>query len=419
MKKMLPKGKKGFVLILALVTMLAMTIIGLSVVMNMTTDLQLSRNERDAKIAFQLAEAGINEAIARIHVPMNSNFYIGEDPADGNYRNVAWADQFGMGLGGFRNSADNLDYSVTIEYLDESNPEGFCDSNAVNPNNSGNASVPPGSCNNAIAELVMFGKDFNMGALTNISHGKLPVYRIVSVGRSNGTERTIESYVGASNLNTDTEYGINTNGCVEATGAAGNLGQVKQGTDPSTGLPCGCDPNAKGVGSCAANKGAADDMTTYLGPDIADAIDLADEKHQCTNGTCSGAGDDMPSSGKIDDIVQDWGDAAGNTYSTFIYVDNDGAGKEAEISGNFNGRGILIVTGNLKISGSFNYEGLIYVFGQLRLSGGGSSLNVLGGIMADTTVTANGNITVTYDQPTLLDVSRENSTSSFVLWKRL
>lgn len=421
---MLPQGKKGFVLVLALVTMLAMTIIGLSVVMNMTTDMQLSRNERDAKLAFQLAEAGINEAIARLHLPTSSDRHIGELTGDANYRTTSWNSDglknFGFGNGDAdRESADDLNYTVTINYLDESNPEGFCDNNAANPNNSGNATSPPpsGSCNSTPNEIVMFGKDFVMGSLTNISYGKQPVYRIVSTGTSNGTSRTIESYVGASNLNTDTEYGINTNGCIDANGASGNLGQVKQGVDATTGVPCACDPSAKGVGSCAANKPSSDDMNTYLGPDIADVIDFADETHKCTNGTCSAAGDDIPSSGKIDDVVLDWGDAGGNTYSTMVYIDNPG--KEVEISGNFTGRGILIVTGSLKLSGSLQYEGLIYVFGDLRLSGGGSNLNVLGGVMANSTVTAGGNVTVTYDQPTLLDVSKENSTSNFILWKRL
>ena len=88
MKDKLPQGNKGFVLVLALVTMLAMTVIGLSVVMNMTTDMQLSRNERDAKISFQLAEAGINEAIARLHQPVSSARYIGELSGDANYRTI-------------------------------------------------------------------------------------------------------------------------------------------------------------------------------------------------------------------------------------------------------------------------------------------------------------------------------------------
>lgn len=417
MKNKPHKDEKGFVLILALVTMLAMTIIGLSVVMNMTTDMQLSRNERDAKAAFQLAEAGINEAIARLHLPTSSPRHIGELAGDAGYRTISWNSggdkNFGTGNADTdRQSADGLNYEVEISYLDESNPEGFCDDNEAAPNTTVNHPVvPPAGCQNTASEIVMFGKDFRMGSLTNITYGKHPVYRISSVGTSNGTSRTIEAYLGATNLNTDTEGAINTNACISIAGGATSItGGVKEAGGG------GCTTCNDGLGGCAVK--ANDPMDTYLGPDISDVIDFADEKHQCKNGTCSAAGDDMPSSGKIDDIVQDWGDYAGDTYSTMIYIDNSG-GKEADISGNFTGRGILIVTGDLKLSGNLSYEGLIYVFGTLTISGGGSALNVQGGIMADNTVGLNGNITVTYDQATLLDVSKENSASTFVLWKRL
>jgi hypothetical protein len=417
MKNKLPEGEKGFVLILALVTMLAMTIIGLSVVMNMTTDMQLSRNERDAKVAFQLAEAGINEAIARLHLPTNSPRHIGELAGDIGYRTTAWnsgeGKDFGVGNADTdRQSADGLNYTVSINYLDESNPEGFCDDNEAAPNTTANHPVvPPAGCQNTASEIVMFGKDFRMGSLTNITYGKHPVYRISSVGTSNGTSRTIEAYLGATNLNTDTDAAINTNTCISIAGGSTNItGGVKEAGGG------GCTTCNDTLAGCAVK--ANDPMDTYLGPDISDVIDFADETHKCKNGTCSAAGDDMPSSGVIDDIVQDWGDAAGDTYSTMIYIDNSG-GKEADISGSFTGRGILIVTGDLKLSGNLNYEGLIYVFGTLTIAGGGNTLNVQGGVMANNTVALNGNVTVTYDQATLLDVSKENSTSTFVLWKRL
>lgn len=430
MKNKMPEGEKGFVLILALVTMLAMTIIGLSVVMNMTTDMQLSRNERDAKAAFQLAEAGINEAIARLHLPTSSPRHIGEiggASPDPNYRcsgagiptagctnfwNSDGAKNFGISKADVdRQSADGLNYDVEIRYLDESNPEGFCDDNEAAPNTTANHPVvPPAGCQNTASEIVMFGKDFRMGSLTNITYGKHPVYRISSVGTSNGTSRTIEAYLGATNLNTDTEGAINTNSCISIAGGSTTItGGVKEAGNG------GCSTCNDALGGCAVK--AVDQMQTYLGPDISDVIDFADETHRCTNPTCSAAGDDMPSSGKIDDVVQDWGDAAGDTYSTMIYINNPG--KEAEISGSFTGRGILIVTGDLKLSGNLNYEGLIYVFGQLTIAGGGNTLNVQGGVMADSTVALNGNVTVNYDQATLLDVSKENSTSTFVLWKRL
>lgn len=409
MKKKLPGGKKGFVLVLALVTMLAMTIIGLSVVMNMTTDMALSRNERDAKVAFQLAEAGIHEAIARLHLPVNSARYIGEVFGEPDYRTINWnsggEDNFSPGNADVnRRSADSLNYSVTIRYLDETNPERFCDANDVGPNSSDTTSpnfvdFTSTDCVNATPELVMYGKDFKMGSLTHTSYGRQPVYRITSTGTSNGTTRVIEAYVGASNLNTDSEAGINTNQTITWNG--GN-----------------CTASVVPAGSC--RQGQSNVYETYLGEDITAVRDMADEVHRCSTGTCNGAGDDIPANGGLEDVVQSWGDFAGDSFSTLIYIENAAPGRGVSMN-NLVGRGILVVTGDLDLAGNVHYEGLIYVLGTLRLSGGGSAeKQVTGGIMARNVVEVNGsNLTVTYDQPTLEAVSKENSKSTFILWKRL
>ncbi|MBI5454978.1 MAG: hypothetical protein HY956_10135 [Deltaproteobacteria bacterium] len=418
--------EKGFVLILALVTMIAMTVIGLSAVMNMTTDLQLSRNERDSKIAFQLAEAGINEMISRIHLPSTNANYTGEISGESGYRDDQWnsgnalGKNIGYGYGANRASAETLNYTVQISYLNDDNSENLCDSNEETDgsNNSGNALKVPDTaswnCPHGTTEVVMFGNDFKIPeTVTFIDYGKQPVYKIESTGAYGTTQRTIIAYVGASNLNTDTSAAINTNGCVTISGGSTNItgGVLEYGSGGS------CTTCDDGLGGCAA-KGTEDVMNTYLGDNISEIINFADETHRCKNMTCSSAGppaDDIPASGKIDDVVLNWGDYTNDTYSTMIYVDNSG-GKEVEIAGNFTGRGILIVTGDLKLSGTLQYEGLIYVFGQLRLSG---TLNVTGGVMADSTVNVNGNVTATYDQSTLDAVSKENSSSTVILWKRM
>ncbi len=425
MKRIDVKDERGFILILALVTMVAMTIIGLSLIMNITVDMQLSRNERESKQAFQLADGGINEAIARLALSSTQGEYIGEVAGETGYnpdRTTAWnsdnSHNFGMGVGGDRESADSLDYQVTIEYLDETNSEVFCDSKEdVSPNNSGIASSPPASCEDTNEEVVMYGQDFNVPAsLTEISYGRQPVYKITSIGTSGTTSRTIEAYVGASALNTDTEGAINTNGCITVSGgpAITITGGVKEG---GSGGCTTCDDAGNGIAGCSV-KGAVDDMDKYLGEDLSEIINMADEKHQCLGGNCGDPGDDIPSSGMIDGVVTDWGDFAGDTYSTMIYINNAG-GKAAQISGTFQGRGILIVSGDLQLTGGLEYEGLIYVLGTLTISGGGSGLNVTGGVMANQTVAVNGSVTVTYDQATLDEVAKENSSSAIMIWKRL
>lgn len=416
------KEDKGFILILALVTMLAMTLIGLSIVMNMTTDMQLARNDREAKLAFQLAEAGIREASARLHLSSANPKYIGEkkNPVqDAFYRDRRWnaPELGGTNLGrDFSYSAAsigalgaNQNYTVTIRYLAESNPEGFCDSNAVGDNIGVGSAVPPATLNCNPAEIVMYGQDFNLAAsVTQIKYGQLPSYRLVSTGTSNGTSRTIEAYLGESNLNVDTAYAINTNSCITVAGGSNTVtGSVQQGPG------CACDASLSG--GCSPNKAATIDMTTYLGDSFANIMTYSDEVHSCTNANCSAPGNDIPSSGQLDGVVTNWGSVAGQE-GTLLFINNSG-GKEVSITGIVDGEGILIVTGDLKISGNVKWEGLIYVMGTLTISG---SVDVHeGGVMANQTVSLNGAVTVNYDQEELLEMARQTSTSATMIWKRL
>ena len=423
MKSIDTKDERGFILILALVTMVAMTVIGLSLIMNITVDMQLSKNERESKQAFQLADGGINEAISRLALSSAQAEYIGEVSTDANYRTTAWNSSnslgrdFGVGVGGARESADSLNYSVTIRYLNDTNTELFCDSDDTGPNTSSSGALTYPSawtCVNTTPEVVMYGRDFMVpDSLTQISYGKQPVYRIISTGTSGGTSRTIEAYIGASALNTDTEGAINTNGCINVSGGPSITltGGIKEGGAGACGT---CDDGLPGCGV----KGAVDDMDTYLGENLSSVINMADERHQCLGATCDDPGDDIPSSGMIDGVVMDWGDFATDGHSTMIYIDNAG-GNDVKISGNFTGRGILIISGNLDLSGGLQYEGLVYVLGTLTLSGGGAGLNVLGGVMANSTVGIGGSITVTYDQATLEAVAKENSSSAIMIWKRM
>jgi len=435
MKGIPENNEKGFVLILALVTMVAMTVIGISLVMNMTTDMQLSSNERDAKEAFQLAEAGINEAIARLRVPAtitqngqgdpvvtpNANF-IGEQNTDAGYRTVAWnannslGRDFGYGYGGNRNSMDNLNYTVTIRYLDESNPEGFCDSNETSPNDSSNSTVPPTACSQATPEVVMYGQDFNIdSAMTGITHGKYPVYKITSTGTAQGgTTRTVVAYAGASYFDADVGLALSSNDCAVLNGG---LAKVEGPAEVGAGCDCTSIINSH-PGTTCTNKTAPDNLNDYLGVPLSVLKANADEVHYCTNANCSAPGDDIPASGAIDTVVTDWGD---ENNPRFIYIDNAG-GKAVSLSGNWETAGVLIVTGDLVFSGEFEYEGLVYVLGTVTLNGGGAGsehLEVEGALVAGSVVTMNGNIEVEYEQEALQAVGMALSTSAMIAWKRL
>lgn len=408
------KNEKGFVLILSLVTMVAMTLIGLSLIMNMSTDMQLSRNEREAKIAFQLAQAGINEAAARLHLPDANSRYIGEDTTDydtnPDYRALTWGNNFSFNSSIIGNLGSNQNYQVTISYLDESNPENFCDDNdtsigAGNYDKGMNVaySTPPFTCDKSPSEIVFYGKDFNILS-TKVSRGLLPVYRIVSTGTVENTSRKIEAYVGGSSLNTDSGTALNSNGCITNNGGA---------VVATTCLTTGC-----GGADCDTVKAATDpttNMNEYLGDTLANIAAQADLKLSCDSpSTCNAVLNSTTDA--------DWGDYSGNTYSTIIYINNS---SEVNITGNdlgpdSGGRGILIVSGDLKLSGNFRWEGLVYVMGTLTLDGGGSGVNITGGVLANSVTTLNGaSLTLNYDLETLKAVARESSSAAMLVWKRM
>ncbi|MBI5887246.1 MAG: hypothetical protein HZB82_00860 [Deltaproteobacteria bacterium] len=423
-------GQKGFILILALVTMLAMSLIGISLLMNITTDTALSRNEKSSKMAFQLAEAGINEAVARLHLPSANARYIGEQTADADYRTINWnvnnsdGRNFGFSTGGVtRDSAvgpdgTHMNYDVTITYLTENNAEGFCDNNAVSlaapvasmGMNSLPVTVPPGTLNcTGPVEVVMFGQDFNINqSVTRIQRGIMPVYHVFSTGSAASgattTTRRIEAYIGASSLNVDTGGALNTNGCVTGVGAA---------SDVTGGSTCSSECPIDGK-NCTAVKTADDDMVNdYLGDTVANVAAMADMTLQCGNpAECNAV-----ISGTTD---ADWGDWTGDTYSRMIYINN---ATSVSITGNDlgadkGGRGILIVTGDLDLSGGFNWEGLIYVLGTLTLNGGGGGVNIVGGAMANVTVNVNGGLNLNYNLAVLQDVGRQSSSSAMLIWKK-
>ncbi len=409
-KGLLRSNEKGFTLILSLVLMLIMTLIGISVLTNTTSDMNIATNDTDSKKAFHMAESGIQEALARIHLASTNGNYAGESAGlVYGTRDPSWTLSFTDG-------ESDMAYSVTVAYLLEGNEEGYCDSNTTE-----NLTAITG-CTTANGEVVMFGQDFTFTSeVTYLTIGQTPVYEITSEGTQNGIKRQVQAYVGASVLNLNSEYPINTNGCVDVAGAGAS---IALDADVAQGPSCasGCETAITDLGVNCQAKAADTDMNDFLGLPLDDVKAMADEIHYCTGATCNNADDDVPSSGQIDGMGIDWGDFAGDSYSTYIYIDNAG-GNTVSITGNMDGRGLLVVTGNLTISGTVNYEGLIYVVGEMRFVGGGGGTNVTGGVMsgsvaADSTYMG-GNIDVDYDLATLQEIARQTGSGGLVLWKRL
>lgn len=427
--------EKGFVLILALVAMVAMSIIGISLVMNMTTDMQLAANERESKQAFQLAEAGVNEAIARLQIKKTAPNYAGEPSGTTGYRTTATA----LKNPNFT-SVEGLGYTVKLEYLIETSP--FCDSNSVGVSNAStnltnNADGTPAT-QNCSNEVVMYGRDFNVPVeSTTVMIGTFPAYKITSVGTSGTTTKTIEAYIGKRSINNDPGAAGNSNSCITLSGGKSELESETAGipgaiylagcvAPPGKVIGDGCNGvaganSAKVEGGCQT-KAVATNLDTYLGDTVAKIGAQASTKIVCASqGVCNAEMNAIPATTGV------WGTCGnGSTDSQLVYVNNP-----IGISVNLTsaslpsgcGRGILIVTGDLAISGNAKYEGLVYVLGSVTLNG---NAQVVGGIMAGGTIKVNGGGTdeteVEYNPLILQQVADALGSSispDLMLWRRL
>ncbi len=64
----LKPSNAGFALVVTLLLMVSVSLIGLLALMNASTETLITRNEKEQKVAFQLIEAGLNEAYARVQL---------------------------------------------------------------------------------------------------------------------------------------------------------------------------------------------------------------------------------------------------------------------------------------------------------------------------------------------------------------
>jgi len=80
------------------------------------------------------------------------------------------------------------------------------------------------------------------------------------------------------------------------------------------------------------------------------------------------------------------------------------------------GYGTLLVDGDLELGGGFNWNGLILVTGTLTFNGGGAGVNIYGAVLANQTVDINGGVYVRYDS-CRVDNSVQGQSLKILSWK--
>jgi hypothetical protein len=409
-------NEKGMVLPVGLMFLAIIAILGTTAVIITTTDLKIGTNYKLSEQAFYAAEAGIEEARARLRG--SSTAYAGDSASP---LNPFWSVY--LSSGSWTPSSDDPDFNSSyantsvsslqtdISYLVKirhkreydaeqaghtiSSPHYYDDDGDTGTNS---ASSP--------GNIIYYGyKDDTSTTIeqftTTVANppNASPVQIITSHGMRGESLKVIEIESGrelgppiVSALYGDTVGG---NGTVSVVG--------DDNCDPTNSLPAVayCNDDLLSVGGDVTLTSIAGATTKLSSPiDIAQHVEnLTSEATVIlkTNQTNYSVG-----SSSVYEIV--YCDATGLTDSQLKLT-------------NLTGYGTLVVKGDLYFSGNLNWHGLILASGNVDFFGGGSDVkNVTGAVLANSTATLQGKVNITYDSCEVAN-AQNNYSQTTLIWK--
>ena len=408
--------ERGMALITVLLILVLLTTLGLYSIWTSNSETALGGNERLNKMAYYVAESGLNEAIGRLDVTNPaSSYYITSDKYKIAGPNLTDKTLWGGGKGytsytgivpltggtsGFQN------YSVYIYPSFENDPTTLTNGSF----HSYTAAICPAG------SLVLYNKahqyaDSPISGYSSAWSQGFPVFHVVSVARiKDPSGRVIASArlsadITKNILNVVAPGGMFSGGCLQANGASGIIsggteaGLVTNQSNCSYSTPF-FNQSGQVIGSPQYQFGAGIDVNSWLGFPLDQISQYATQIEN-----------DTKSFGTSNDVF-----GTSLTNSQIVFINNS-----SNLTRTFNGAsgyGILVVSGNLDLNGGFTWHGLVYVRGDVTTSGGGGGVNIYGGIMAGGNVnTLNGNIKVYYNQSTIDAVSQNAFSTKMIVWK--
>ena len=398
--------EKGMVLPLGLMFLAIIALLGTTAVIVTTTDLKIGSNYSTSEQAFYAAEAGIEEARARLR--KNADVLIRID--DGHPTSDEWMRYIGtdvkaQGKGWINgnpmhakvNSLSDLDYVVEIKHQTDT---------------SGN--------------VLYWGDPDGDGSSQRNSDGTYSgnknIYLVTSEGFSGTSTKTIEV-----EMRRDPPITVPAALYVEAsTEIKGNKTHII-GTDS-----CGSD-DKPGIATTGSEGGitfngdptvtGSPDNVSYNGTNmnVQSVVDSlkgdADFAYSVTSATHTKT--DMPGPG------DDWGtptpgttlqDPSSCSDTNIVYYNTQGT--DIRLSGGVTGCGILLVDGDLDMHGGFSWHGTVIVTGSVIFLGGGDK-NITGALIAGGSVDADiigGNSNIVYCS-SAIDAQTENRPLHILNWK--
>ena len=379
------RNEKGFMMVLALVMLLVVTLVGFSAMSTSIFGVKIGANDLTSKKSFFVAEAGWNEFIARLKTgeitddaPESTNWKLFISPTAGRAKEIGYIpenlDQR------YRQSAQSqLDYAVMVTHKVE------------------NSKVVTRALN--------------------------PVYVATSHGRSGEGNKVVEVTLNKSpSLDPLAALYSRTSVFVKGTSTYIN-GNDACGTYNKAGIITTTDTIAtSGNPVIDGNPATWPDYKIHLplGEFVSYLKDYANVNYSYTdNKTLTGL---------------DFGSLAGGTKTTdpvkpadpsrlpnVVYF-NMNTVNTIKLAGGSHGAGILLVDGNLEINGGFTWYGIIIVTGALTFTGGGEK-NITGGVfageMTSVEVEISGNTAILYCSEVWKYLRNRVSAFKIVHWRQL
>lgn len=400
-------NERGVALVTVLLLIATLIILGTTAIMQTSTDLKIGSNYQTGKEAFYAAEAGIEEARARLRKNATSPISDGH-PTSTQWRAFIGTDAKAQGKGYDSGNTMHvkasslqsaLDYVVVIRHLTDS---------------SGNI-------------LYWGDSDSDGDSERNTTTGQ-NIYLITSYGVSGSSAKEITAEVtrvppitvpaglyveDSTTINgASTKIsGLNACGSTDKPGIAttGDAGSITITPEAHAAEMVTGDPPIE------ANQTDLDIQSMV--DSLKDACDFSyvvdSEIH--TGDAVPGPGDGWgtPTPGATQE------DPSSCSTGSIVYYDTQNT--YIKLSGGTTGCGILLVEGDLEVSGGFSWYGIIVATGSIRFTGGGDK-NVTGAILSGSSVDADvdtfiaGNANLIYCS-TAVDDQTQNAPLKMLSWR--
>jgi len=357
------ESEKGAVLITGLLLVFVLTILSMAAMMSTSAELRIGANDRSAKRAFYLAEAGLEDARTRLQVSASASPIQDNQPTNSNWKVFIGTEEKSSGKG--YQSADSnhirydklnssLDYVVTVTHkLDPSgnilkwgdnNGDGIPEENLVKGKNiyviTSDGYTPTGAYKTVMIEATQVASIPVPAALYTKAHTKIQ-----------GTS----TYV----------IGMDQCGAMNVPGII-TMAEVTQTGNPTiTGAPVPIIENSSQdvqiqqmFNQFKGNRNYSYNVNgdTLTGGNWGSPVPGSTQQH--------------PTTCNAQNVVYF------NTNSTYV-----------KLTGGTSGCGLLLVEGDLHVHGGFQWYGVIIVTGSVTFTGGGGK-NVTGSILAGGNVSA-------------------------------